>query len=121
MASTYMSLGEPSPDDPLSDAGSPLNEHAAYMRLKRAHFFARRVAAAVVLTAFAVSLALLPGWLSAVVWTAALFNFEYTQDPPERMLEVLGWPLYAFIMRRRGQTPSKEVYHGRVVSSTTWV
>jgi hypothetical protein len=116
-----MSLGEPSPDDPLSDSGSPLNEHAAYMRLKRAHFFARRVAAAVVLTAFAASLALLPGWLAAVLWTPALFSCEYARETPERLLEVLGWPLYAFIMRQRGESPSKEIYHGRVVSSTTWV
>lgn len=116
-----MSLGHPSPDEPLSDAESPLNEHVAYMRLKRSHFLAQRIAAASVLAMFATSLVFLPGWLTAVIWTALLLNFEYTRDPPERLLEVLGWPLYAFVMRRRGETPSKEIYHGRVVSSTTWV
>lgn len=116
MSSIYTSLGEPSPDD----VHSPLNEHDAYLKFKRAHNRARLCANIAVFALFALS-ALLPKWLFAFLWFGLLLWFEVLQDPTERLVESLGWSVYLILMRRFGEVPSADLFHGRAVGSTTWV
>jgi hypothetical protein len=116
MASIYTSLGEPSPDD----VHSPLNDHEAYLKLKRAHNRSRLCANIVVFSLFALS-ALLPKWVFAPLWFALLLRYEVLIDPPERLVESLGWPVYLKLMQRSGEIPSADLFHGRAVGSTTWV